>query len=455
MSRRADFRPASFRGVDFETRGNGKSAGRRGKHDEYPGRDQGFVQDAGKHDDEITLDAYVIGDDWIARRDALEAALLQPGKGRLVHPSRGSLDVVVKPGRWSVRERYDRQGMAVFRLAFLLADDVPQFPTSTAAQDDAVRGAAATVRAASISAAKDVLDVSGPDWIAVDAAATIATLVDEIDGVSALASGSASSNASTSAVSVGVSSDAASAETWIGGVSESGIVGSDLSSSGWKSYRSAYGSAGADAVLSALDARDLFRVAVQIYGAIETAFYSIAGDGLITLRSASGAYSAATGLLDLRAPAQDESSVSGARRAANARALYRLVRLSALTVACEAALARPYDGTDTALAVMQTLDKAVEAVIREETRTGAGYADALVRNLTDLRATTREALLGTVADIVPVISRDVPLTLPSLALSWRLKAGIESEADIVARNGFGNPMFCPAGTVQYLGGADV
>lgn len=457
MSWRDGLRPASFRGVPFETRGGGKSAGRRGSHKEYPGRDRGFVQDAGQHDAEIDLDAYVIGEDWISRRDALEAALLQPGSGRLIHPTRGALDVVPVPGRWSVRERSGSQRMAAFRLAFLLADDVPRFPSASASTTDAVRDAGAVARAAAIEAAVAALDVSGPDWIAADAGDTVDTLADEIAGVAPLAAGATESDTAGAAgvgtVSGGVAADAASAEVWLGSVRVGGLTGAALTSGGWRSWIAAIASAGVEVMRAALAVRDMLRLAVQVVATIEAAFHEIASDGRARLRSPGGAYAGALRLVELEAPVQDEDSISGARRAANARALYRLVRIAGLATACEAALARSYDGTGAAVAVMQTLDRAVERAIVEETRRRARGADALVRHLTDLRAATREALLGTVADIAPVIRRDVPVSLPSLTLAWRLTAGIEAEADIVARNRIGHALFCPAGPVEYRGPA--
>lgn len=469
MSRSEAFRPASFRGVPFKTKGNGKSHGRRGTHHEYPGRDRGWIDDAGQADAEITLDAYVVGDDWIARRDALEAALLQPGAGRLVHPTRGPLDVVPRPGRWSVRERSSEQGMAVFRLSFVEADDVPQFPEVTAARSTRVRNASAILRAAAIEATARSLNISGPEWIARAARADITALVDEIEGVAVLAS---SVDPASGALPGGIetltagdgaalveatafAADIASATDWLNTIINVGLFGLDLLSGGWKSYLKAFGAGALDGILGALGLRDLFGTALRLYGLIDAIFFTDAPDGSRPLRSANGAWVGSLRLLSLPEPVQTEDSISGARTAANARALHRLVRLSAIAIGSQAAIRRSYDSTGAAIDAMRILDREIESEILREAGRNDPEADTMIRNLTDLRAVTREVLLTTVADTAPVIRRDIPESLPSLALCWRLTAEIDSEPDIIARNAITHPLFCPAGTIEYrAGGAD-
>lgn len=53
------------------------------------------VAELGRGPLRFSVEAYVVGDDYLERRDALEAALAEPGPGRLVHPYRGERTVSV------------------------------------------------------------------------------------------------------------------------------------------------------------------------------------------------------------------------------------------------------------------------------------------------------------------------------------------------------------------------
>lgn len=89
--------PASFRGVPFYVDADELSAGRRGQVHEYPQRDKPFVEDLGRKARKFTITAYVVGNDYMDRRDALLKAVEEAGSGTLVHPDFGSLTVNVDP----------------------------------------------------------------------------------------------------------------------------------------------------------------------------------------------------------------------------------------------------------------------------------------------------------------------------------------------------------------------
>jgi prophage DNA circulation protein len=116
MSWRDELRPASFRGVAFETRGHDLSGGRRLARHEYPQRDEPYMEDLGKKAREYRVNAFVIGPDYMAARDALIDALEQTGPGELVHPFHGRVSVVA--GEFGMRESTEDGGMAVFSLIF-------------------------------------------------------------------------------------------------------------------------------------------------------------------------------------------------------------------------------------------------------------------------------------------------------------------------------------------------
>ncbi|AEI76554.1 Mu-like prophage FluMu DNA circulation protein [Cupriavidus necator N-1] len=116
MSWRDELRPASFRGVAFETRGHELGGGRRLARHEYPQRDEPYLEDMGKKAREYKVQAFVIGPDYRAARDALLEALEQSGPGELVHPFFGRRSVVA--GEFGLKESTEEGGMATFSLVF-------------------------------------------------------------------------------------------------------------------------------------------------------------------------------------------------------------------------------------------------------------------------------------------------------------------------------------------------
>lgn len=90
---RADLQPGSWRGVPFLCRDTSNDAGQRLAKFEFPDSDSVYVQALGRGIKEFRLEIYVIGDDYMAQRAALEAAIDADGPGTLVHPYRGPMQV--------------------------------------------------------------------------------------------------------------------------------------------------------------------------------------------------------------------------------------------------------------------------------------------------------------------------------------------------------------------------
>ena len=134
MAWRDELRSASFRGVPFQVEGGTLTFGRRLAVHEYPQREKPYVEDLGKKAREYRLDAFVIGPDYMDKRDALIAALETPGAGQLVHPYFGSV-VVTVTGDITVTEMTDRGGMAQISTTFIEAGELnaPDVLTDTVA----------------------------------------------------------------------------------------------------------------------------------------------------------------------------------------------------------------------------------------------------------------------------------------------------------------------------------
>lgn len=134
---------ATFRGVPFFVDTSELDSGRKTVTFEYPNRDEAFVEDLGRKGRVIQIDGYVLGDDWQQQRDALIAALEEPGPGTIVHPYFGTKLVAIP--RFTVKETREDVRIATFSIivaetpavAFSPSADASPLAQSDAAADDA------------------------------------------------------------------------------------------------------------------------------------------------------------------------------------------------------------------------------------------------------------------------------------------------------------------------------
>lgn len=106
---------ASFRGVPFGVLGSDGKFGRRVALHQYPNRDKPYVEDMGRSTRKISLTGFLIenslvygGGGVLSQRDAMVAAAETAGKGTLVHPTLGQLQVNVPDGGLTVSEKWDQ-----------------------------------------------------------------------------------------------------------------------------------------------------------------------------------------------------------------------------------------------------------------------------------------------------------------------------------------------------------
>ncbi len=155
---------ASFRGVPFHTVDADLAIGRRTVLHEYPARDEPFVEDLGRRARVFTVEGYVLGDDYLAQRDALWRALEAEGPGELVHARYGVLWVAVQDTA-RIRETTREGGKASFSITFVEAgrNQLPNALPDTTRQ--VVTAAAAVDQAAGAEYCRRA-DVSGPQVLA-------------------------------------------------------------------------------------------------------------------------------------------------------------------------------------------------------------------------------------------------------------------------------------------------
>lgn len=125
---RENLRPGSWRDVAFETEDHTFGGGRRGTAHEYPQRDVPYFEDMGRKARKIDLTCFIIGDDYMARRDAMVAACEKPGPGTLIHPYLGTLQVNCTD--FTVAERASEGRMARFTISFVEAGEL-RFPAQS------------------------------------------------------------------------------------------------------------------------------------------------------------------------------------------------------------------------------------------------------------------------------------------------------------------------------------
>lgn len=122
MSWRDDLLPASYNDVPFSYMEHDASGGRRLDVHEFPNRDRATIIDLGRKATELSVDAVLIGDDYLARRDRLLAELDRGGVGQLSHPYLGLLRVGVRS--WRLSETIERGRGCRISMTFVVGDAV-------------------------------------------------------------------------------------------------------------------------------------------------------------------------------------------------------------------------------------------------------------------------------------------------------------------------------------------
>jgi prophage DNA circulation protein len=151
MTWKSGLRRASFRGVRFDgVEERELEGGRRIQNHQFPKRDSNFPEDMGMATREFSVDAYLIGDDYMSRRDRLIAACEKKGAGTYVD-FWGRSQRVVCP-RFRLIEENQEGRMCRFRLDFL-ADGgaAAQAPISYAATAVQLASSAASLISAATS----------------------------------------------------------------------------------------------------------------------------------------------------------------------------------------------------------------------------------------------------------------------------------------------------------------
>lgn len=407
---RASLKPASFRGVAFRVEQREMEGGRRIAPHEFPGRDMPFAEDMGRKAAIFTVEGYVLGEDYMAARDKLEAALNAAGPGALIVPWSPERKVVCSGMR--LRETAKEGGIARFSMTFTEAGEesaptgaaLPGVQAGTKA-DDAI-GAAGKVLDKAIKVAGVPLPVQQSTLEALQG------LGEAISGVSGVAS-----------------------------------LAADLPGA-LKTLANLTPAALADMLPSELSA-PLFALSGS-YSALTSAY------GGTSSSTSSALSSRVSGLLEIAAAAPVISTTTGAGTvrstiAANQAAVAEYQRSAAVAEAARsAALVQPASKAE-ATALRTQIVESIDQVL--DTSTDADVYTAFV----DLRTSTVKALAessGSAPEVATV--RNITVA-PALALAQRYVVSpgygtdaTTAETQILARNRVRHPGFVPPGDLEVL-----
>lgn len=376
---------ASFRGVPFFVESSERGGGRRVVSHEFPLRDKPFVEDMGKRAATFRVEGYVIGEDYVAKRDALREALEETsGPGELVHPYHGVRTAICTT--LSIHETRPDGRMATFSIEF--ADAPAQAPTPTIAPDLPGKVAAAADAAAAASSAQLAADF-------------------DTTGLPAFAVASAQAAIAGAAASL-----AARLGPVVKDAQELAALNGQLN-------------------LLAAEATSLARQPATAVEQMRTAIRSI----VTTAENAPG------DLLSALADAYDDAlgttviatTLTRAKELANQTALVKAIRSAIAIEAARLAPIVPYASVDDATAARDR----VTALLDEQ----AGNAgDTAYAALVALRAVVMLAVPGPA--LFPRVTTATRRTaIPSLILAYQLYGSVQLESDVLARNKIRHPGF--------------
>lgn len=396
---RASLKPASFRGVPFFVEMDEQEGGRRAVTHEFPGRDMPYTEDLGRKARTVTVEAYVLGADYMAKRDALLTACEAEGPGALIVPWMPERKVVCTGLR--KRESVSEGGMARFSLTFAEAG---QAAAPTAAPLPGVL--AGTKADDAMTAAGKVLDSSikilgAPLPVSAATLAALRTLGGTVSGAS-------------SVLRLGADIPGALARL-------ANITPADL----------------AELLPSELSG-PLFGLAGS-YTSLDAAFAPAHAERALALLGIAQA-----------APVVETPAGAGLVRTTMAENLIAVADYQRTAAVAEAArsasLSLPASRQEAALLRSQVVE-AIDTVLDSSTDEGVYTA------FTELRTSTVQALAEAAGSAPELATMRSTAVLPSLVLAQHVAPGAdatEQEAQLLARNSVRHPGFVPPGDLEVL-----
>lgn len=395
--RAESLRPASFRGVAFQVNATELAAGRRTQVHEYPQRDKPYVEDLGRGTREMSFDAFLIGDDYIAQANTLLAALETSGPGTLIHPWFGTVTVTLKD---LGKVAFDAAlGLARVSLSFVEAGELA-FPAAATSTQAASRLAAGNLETASAAAFGAQFSVKGvQDFVTAAATGNLGSMLGVVSaGSLGAALGYANSLAATAATAIALISTPSTLGLKLMGAL--GLSGLATTVAAWSGIVRSLSRLAGDSALAAPATPVVYTPSRQQAWANACAVNALGRQAMIAQ---------AVGASSLVGTVADSGTVSYTDMMAVRNELIAAIDAEALTA-----------GDAVYVALMDAR--------------GAVWKDLTERARDSARLTT-------------IIPRE---TLPALALAYDTYEDAARDADIVARNAIRHPGFVPPLALQVL-----
>jgi prophage DNA circulation protein len=385
----------SFRGVPFFVEARDLQTGRRLVIHEFPFRSEPVVQDLGRRSRPYTFEAYAIGPDYVAAKEALLEALEAPGAGELIDPYTRRR-IRAHCGAVTLRESRAEGGIARFSLEFIevssaaIAPEVtPDLPAAVVASADAGQVA----MQAQLDADYDASPTVAPAF-------TLESLAADVEGLA----------------------------TTMDAVLKPLVTTSQQL-------------AAIDVQLQAMvsDAISLVRSPADT----TAAFFEVIGSIADTIESAPR--DVALALLDAydvpTQPAAIGTTAARERERANQEALGEALRQLLVIESARILPAIEYETEEDAIS-----DRDAVASRIDEQALVAG--DTIFPALLQLRADVFRAIPGDL-QLARIVTIERRTALPALVLSYQLYGHVDAEEDILARNPVQHPSFV-SGTLSVL-----
>lgn len=381
----------SFKGVPFKLDGHdGSDGGRRAVTHEFPQRDVPYTEDLGKEAGKYSINAYVIGDEYMAQRDALLLVCRSPGPGPLVHPYLG-IKTVMCTG-CAVVETTREGRMARLSLTFV-ESGIAAFP---GVFDEPALAAGVTAAQLSSSASSDFVDsftVSGlQQYVRSDAENLVVQAANTVRSATAALAANSVKRSEFNAQVTNLENTA------------SVLVSNPAS---------------------------LVESLADIIGAVNTTFTEPAPrrDALREIHEN----------FNITLVEVVNETAGRVQQRANGLAMKSLVRSVSLAEMIVAALTAEYETLDQARAMRIDLIDRIDAVID-------AVSDDVYTQLTGLRSQVIRGLPPQVHDLPRLITIQLAKAEPSLVVAYRRYKDATRGGEIVARNGIRHPGFMPGGT---------
>ena len=143
-----------------------REAGKKAPVTEFPGQNQGAVQDLGQATTRYPLVAYIGGENYDQTADRFWQALSESGVGRLEHPRYGNRNVT--PVAIQQREAFvDGAGRAVFEIEFVETNiERLEYPVPVRVNPAAIRRQAELAAQIAAAGLEDIPDIDEPSALA-------------------------------------------------------------------------------------------------------------------------------------------------------------------------------------------------------------------------------------------------------------------------------------------------